>query len=61
MSPIRRELLVWLGGVLAVVFGAVLTARADDSDAFDATTGYRIARYRAPVYEPPPGGQRRPT
>ena len=31
---------------------------ADEAAAFDAGTGFRIGRYRAPVNEPPPGGQR---
>ncbi len=31
---------------------------ADDVSAFDAASGYRIARYRTPVHETPPGGQR---
>lgn len=57
-GPNHRGRLFWLGGALAVACCAVSTARADDTDAFDATTGYRIARYRAPVHEPPRGGQR---
>ena len=57
-SPIlRRRTLV---AAIAVVAGAIgpSVATAGDEAAFDAATGFRIARYRAPVHEAPPGGQR---
>lgn len=50
----------WVGVVLAAVVTAAVVpvAAADETPAFDTVTGYRISRYRAPVHDTPPGGQR---
>lgn len=53
----RHQIAVAAG---AIVFGVVAPglARSGDTELFDATTGYRISRYRAAVHDAPPGGQR---
>lgn len=58
----RRRRIFWsslatIGLVLSTVFGAP-AAHAGEADAFDAVTGFRISRYRAPVSEPPEGVRR---
>lgn len=59
----NRSRCVSLGRRLGIVFAAltVITgsqAWAADELEFDATTGYRIARYRSPVEPDVPGGKR---
>lgn len=44
--------------VVVLCCGLLPTASAGANDVFDAETGYRIARYRAPPPESAPGGQR---
>lgn len=55
-AALRRWGCVALAFVCAAVGSSI--AVADDLSAFDAATGYRTARYRAPVHDAPPGGQR---
>lgn len=55
----RRER--WLSRLIlaaALVLGAASLDAAEDEDYFDAATGYRIERYRAPTPLTVPGGQR---
>lgn len=48
----------WASLAIVLLSGALAPATADETAAFDAGTGFRIARYRAPVNQTPPGGQR---
>ncbi len=62
-GAVRRRLPRLAAVAATVAVGAALvasppSAKADDAAAFDPVTGYRIARYRAPVHEPPPGATR---
>lgn len=55
----RSTLVPWLAGLVAVALLALpFVARGQSADEFDAVTGYRIARYRAPVPEEVPGAKR---
>lgn len=55
---IGARMLLSATALLAIIVAAQSGAQAQSDDAFDAVTGYRIARYQAAVPEHPPAGTR---
>lgn len=56
-AAVRSQVHVLVLALLAAMYG-IDPCRADETQEFDPSTGYRIARYRTPTFETVPGGTR---